>query len=368
MAACAGARRDRRGAGGVGRLLGAGDVPPATAALRAARRGQPHGGAASGHAPGSHRLIGCRVDSSHLPQWRQGPALFGRAGSRRVMGFRLNVRKRVPPGRTSSPAVVQQGGPSMTTDRRVRVLTADGHPLYREAMTNAIKDWPELELVAEAADGRRALEAINSEEPDVALVESNLPGLTGEQVLNAVGRDGLDTRVLLISAEPASGDVYQAIANGAAGYLTKDAEAREICDAITAVARGQTIVAPDLQAGMAGEIRMRSVDERPFLSDREYQVLRLIAGGLTAPEIGRSIHLSTATVKTHLQHIEPIAQGVDTIPVAHGDRRLSGVFVEQVLHRADLVVERLLRPVAALVQLENRVHARDALLERHGVQ
>jgi two-component system, NarL family, nitrate/nitrite response regulator NarL len=191
----------------------------------------------------------------------------------------------------------------MNTDRRVRVLTADGHPLYREAMTNAIKDWPELELVAEASDGRRALEAINSEEPDVALVESNLPGLNGEQVLNAVGRDGLDTRVLLISAEPAAGDVYQAIANGAAGYLTKDAEAREICDAIMAVARGQTILAPDLQAGVAGEIRLRSVDERPFLSDREYEVLRLIAGGLTAPEIGRSIHLSTATVKTHLQHI-----------------------------------------------------------------
>jgi two-component system nitrate/nitrite response regulator NarL len=191
----------------------------------------------------------------------------------------------------------------MTTDRRVRVMTADGHPLYRAAMTKAIKDWPELELVAEAADGRRALEAINSEEPDVALVESNLPGLNGEQVLNAVGRDGLGTKVVLISAEPAACDVYQAIANGAAGYLTKHAEAREICDAITAVARGQTILAPELQAGIAGEIRLRAVDERPFMSDREYEVLRLIAGGLTAPEIGRSIHLSTATVKTHLQHI-----------------------------------------------------------------
>jgi two-component system, NarL family, nitrate/nitrite response regulator NarL len=187
--------------------------------------------------------------------------------------------------------------------RRVRVVAADGHPLYRDAMTRAIRERPELELVAQAADGRTALEAINAEEPDVALIERNLPGLSGEQILNAIDRDGLDTRVVLISAEPASGGVYLAIANGAAGYLTKGAEAREICDAITAVARGQTILAPELQAGIAGEIRLRSVDERPFMSEREQEVLKLIAQGMTAPQIARTIHLSTATVKTHLQHI-----------------------------------------------------------------
>jgi two-component system, NarL family, nitrate/nitrite response regulator NarL len=210
----------------------------------------------------------------------------------------------------------------MTSDRRVRVLAADSHPLYRDAMGRAIKEWPELELVAQAGDGRVALEAISAEEPDVALVERNLAGLNGEQVLNAVGRDGLDTRVLLISAEPASGDVYHALANGAAGYLTKDAEAREICDAITAVARGQTIVAPELQAGIAGEIRLRSVDERPFLSEREYEVLRMIAEGLTAPQIARSVHLTTATVKTHLQHIyDKLDVSERAAAVAEGMRR-----------------------------------------------
>jgi two-component system, NarL family, nitrate/nitrite response regulator NarL len=193
--------------------------------------------------------------------------------------------------------------PSPNRRRRVRVLAADGHPLYRDAMSRAIRERPELELVAQAADGRGALEAINAQEPDVALLERDLPGLTGEQVLNAVDRDGLETRVLLISAEPASDGVYLAIANGAAGYLTKDAEARDICDAITAVARGQTILAPELQAGIAGEIRLRAVDERPFMSEREQEVLKLIAAGMTAPQIARSIHLSTATVKTHLQHI-----------------------------------------------------------------
>lgn len=187
--------------------------------------------------------------------------------------------------------------------RRVRVLAADSHPLYRDAMSRAIKERPELELVGQAANGRAALEAIGVDKPDVALVERKLPGLTGEQILKAVSRDGLGTRVLLIASEPDPGAVYSAIANGAAGYLTKEADSREICDAIASVARGGNVFAPGLQTGLAGEIRLRAVDERPFLSDRERQVLKLIADGMTAPEIARSIHLGVATVKTHLHHI-----------------------------------------------------------------
>src|SRR5918992_2094037 len=98
----------------------------------------------------------------------------------------------------------------MSTAQRVRVLAADSHPLYRDAMSRAIKERPELELVAQAADGRDALDAIAAEEPDVALLERNLPELSGEQILNAVDRDGLSTRVVLISAEPASDGVYHA--------------------------------------------------------------------------------------------------------------------------------------------------------------
>jgi two-component system nitrate/nitrite response regulator NarL len=97
--------------------------------------------------------------------------------------------------------------------------------------------------------------------------------------------------------------VYSAIAKGAAGYLTKYADARELCDAISAVARGRTVLAPELQTGIAGEIRLRAVHDRPFLSDREREILKLVAKGVTAPEIGKMLHLSTATVKTHLHHV-----------------------------------------------------------------
>ena len=182
-------------------------------------------------------------------------------------------------------------------------MVAHRHPLFREGVARAIKLRPELELVAETSDGREALASIAAEQPDVALIDRALMELSAEQVLNAVGRDGFGTRVVLIAADPEPELVYSAIANGAAGYLTKDAEASELCEAICAVARGRTVLAPQLQAGIAGEIRLRAVNDRPFLSDRESEVLKLVAEGLSAPAIGRTIHLSTATVKTHLQHL-----------------------------------------------------------------
>jgi two-component system, NarL family, nitrate/nitrite response regulator NarL len=204
----------------------------------------------------------------------------------------------------------------------VRVLAADGQPLYRDAVARAIRERPELELVGQAGDGRAALEAIGTAQPDVALIDRTLTGLSGNQVLNAVARDGLRTRVVLIAAKPEPGDVYAALADGAAGYLTKDADARELCDAITAVARGKTVLASELQAGVAGEIRLRAPHDRPVLSDRERETLTLIAEGLSAPQIGRTLHLSTATVKTHLQHIyEKLGVSERAAAVAEAMRR-----------------------------------------------
>jgi two-component system, NarL family, nitrate/nitrite response regulator NarL len=206
--------------------------------------------------------------------------------------------------------------------RRVRVLAADSHPLYREALTRAIKERPELELVGQAGDGRAALAAIGSERPDVAVIDRALGGLNGEQILNAVGRDGLPTRVVMLAAEPEPQLVYAAIANGVAGYLTKDADARELCDTITAVARGLVVVAPELQNGIAGEIRLRAADERPFLSDREREILRLVAEGLGAPQIGRELCLATPTVKTHLHHVyEKLGVAERAAAVAEAMRR-----------------------------------------------
>ena len=204
----------------------------------------------------------------------------------------------------------------------MRVLAADGQPLYRDALARAIRERPELELVGQACDGREALKAIGTGQPDVALIDHALAGLSDKQILNAVVRDGLRTRVVLIAAQPEPCEVYAALADGAAGYLTKDADARELCDAITAVARGKTVLASELQSAVAGEIRLRAPHDRPVMSDRERQTLTLIAEGLSAPQIGRTLHLSTATVKTHLQHIyEKLGVSERAAAVAEAMRR-----------------------------------------------
>lgn len=204
----------------------------------------------------------------------------------------------------------------------MRVLAADRHPLFREAISRAIKERPDLELVAQAGDGREALDAIGAKRPDVAVIDRSLSRLTGEQILNAVGRDELGTRVILIAAEPPPGLVYKAIANGAAGYLTTETDARQLCEAISAVARGRTVLAPELQTGIAGEIRLREVHDRPILSDRERETLKLVAEGLSAPDIGKRLHLSTGTVKTHLQHLyEKLGVSERAAAVAEAMRR-----------------------------------------------
>jgi two-component system, NarL family, nitrate/nitrite response regulator NarL len=202
------------------------------------------------------------------------------------------------------------------------VLAADSHPLYRDAITRAIRDWPELELVALAEDGRQALDAIVATRADVAVIDICLGKLSDEQVLNAVGRDRLGTRVILIGADPPSRHVYAAIANGASGYLTTETDARELCEAIVAVARGETVLASTLQTGLADEIRMRKILDQPVLSDRERETLKLVAEGLTAPAIGRRLHLSTGTVKTHLEHLyEKLGVSERAAAVAQAMRR-----------------------------------------------
>ena len=123
---------------------------------------------------------------------------------------------------------------------KVRVLVADDHPLYREGVVRALVGSGQVEVVAETDDGRAALGEIRTQQPDVALLDYKLPGLDGVAVAHAVTRDGLSTRVLLLSAFADSGLVYQALQTGAAGYLPKEARREEIVDSVLTCARGET--------------------------------------------------------------------------------------------------------------------------------
>jgi two-component system nitrate/nitrite response regulator NarL len=205
---------------------------------------------------------------------------------------------------------------------RITVLVADDHPLYREAVVRAVRSRPEFELVGQAQDGREALAAIRASSPDVAVVDVEMPSLGGVEVVRAVARDGLPTRVVLLSAHLESDTVYAAVADGARAYLSKAWPAERICDALLAVARGEVVLPEEVQAGLAAAIRSHAHPPRPTLSPREQQVLVLIAEGMTAPAVGEQLHVSPATVKTHLKTLyEKLGVSDRAAAVAEGMRR-----------------------------------------------
>src|SRR3954454_1782258 len=149
----------------------------------------------------------------------------------------------------------------------MRVLIADDHPLFRDGLARA--GSARFELVAQVADGRAALTEVRRLAPDVAVLDLRMPGLSGLDVIAAV-----DTRVLVLSAATDSAHVYAAVAAGAAGYWSKEADRDAICDAIAAVARGERVLDPSLQSGLFGQIQAREIDgERPLLSERERDIL-----------------------------------------------------------------------------------------------
>jgi len=202
---------------------------------------------------------------------------------------------------------VSSGGPEFRPTRvtddatgRIRVLVADDHPLYREAVVRAVRARPEFELIGQAADGRTALGAIRDSSPDIAVLDVEMPSLGGVDVVRAVNRDALGTRVVLLSAHLESDTVYAAVAEGVRAYLSKAWPAERICDALIAVARGEVILPEEIQAGLAAAIRSNA-GPKVHLTPREHDVLLGLAGGKSAPAIAAELHVSTATVKTHLK-------------------------------------------------------------------
>ena len=173
----------------------------------------------------------------------------------------------------------------------VRAFVADDHPLYRGAVVGAIEGCADLELAGSAEDGREALREIRRLEPDIAVLDVQMPGLGGSEVLRALVDDDAPTRVLLLSGLASTDQAQQAIAAGAAGVMDKNSTAEELCRALIAIARGETVVSPRLAGDGSG------------LSAREREVLCLVADGLSAPEIAERLTLSSHTVKTHVRNI-----------------------------------------------------------------
>lgn len=205
---------------------------------------------------------------------------------------------------------------------RITVFVADDHPVFREAVGRAVSLRPDFELVGQAGDGRAALEAIRELLPAVSIIDQQLPSLSGTDILRAVQRGGAATRVIILSGSHSGPLVYEALQLGAAGFLSKAATIEAICDAIMTVARGETVLAPDIQSGLVDELRMLAQPTRPVLSEREAEVLALIAEGLTVPAISDRLIISASTVRTHVRNLfEKLGVGERAAAVAEAMRR-----------------------------------------------
>jgi two-component system, NarL family, nitrate/nitrite response regulator NarL len=208
------------------------------------------------------------------------------------------------------------------TGEKVTVVVGDDHPLFRDGVVRALNSSGSVDVVAEADDGSSALELIRAHRPQVALLDYRMPGLDGAQVAAAVRRDELPTRVLLISAHDESAIVYSALQEGAAGFISKESSRSELVDAVLNCAKGRDVVAPNLAAGLVGEIQRRNDSDVTALSAREREVLAFIAGGQTIPAMAKQMFLAPSTVKTHVQRLyEKLGVGDRGAAVAEAMRR-----------------------------------------------
>jgi two-component system nitrate/nitrite response regulator NarL len=182
-------------------------------------------------------------------------------------------------------------------------VVVDDHPFYRDGVSRGLTLDGRIQVVGEAGGGREALEVIARETPDVALVDYQMPDLDGVAVAHALRRDGITTKVLLVSAITDGAVVFRALEAGAAGYLAKDAPRSEIVDAVMRVSRGGTVVPPELAAGLADQIRLRAQTSGPVLTARELEVLRGFARGLSIPQVADEMVVAPSTVKTHTQRL-----------------------------------------------------------------
>jgi two-component system nitrate/nitrite response regulator NarL len=188
--------------------------------------------------------------------------------------------------------------------RSTRVLVADDHPVYLDGLAAAIERAPDLELMATCRNGEEALTRIRENPPDVAVLDMRMPRLTALAVLAELqGDGGLPCRVLVLSVHTGGDDVHECLSLGAAGYVAKDADRSEICDAIRGVAAGRTVLSGEALSSMASELQQRRTVQQGLLTARETEILSLLASGASAPEIAAQLYLSPATIKTHLHNL-----------------------------------------------------------------
>jgi len=201
----------------------------------------------------------------------------------------------------------------------VRLVVADDHPVVRDGIVGMLSSDPEIEVVGQASDGAEAIALARAFEPDVLLIDLRMPGTDGLTAIRELARLGVPSRVVVLTTYDSDADVLPAIEAGATGYLLKDATRDELVRAVHAAARGHAVLAPSVASRLVDRVR---TPEATLLSPRELQVLALVADGATNREAGARLHVSEATVKSHLLSVyAKLGVGDRAAAVAEGFRR-----------------------------------------------
>ena len=182
----------------------------------------------------------------------------------------------------------------------IRMVVADDHPVVREGLRAVLDSEPDVEVVGEASNGSEALSLVGSLHPDLVLMDLQMPEMDGVAAIRRIRRRYDDVNVLVLTTYDTDSDITRAVEAGATGYLLKDASRDELMRAIHLAARGESVLSPQVASRVLGKMRAPTEEA---LSTREIEVLLEVADGLSNKEVGRALHISEATVKTHLLHI-----------------------------------------------------------------
>jgi DNA-binding NarL/FixJ family response regulator len=182
----------------------------------------------------------------------------------------------------------------------IRLLIVDDHPVVRDGLRGMFAGDPDFEVVADAANGNEALARARAFHPDVVLMDLRMPEMDGVSAIRAMSEGGVEARVLVLTTYDTDSDVLAAIEAGATGYLLKDAPRQELLRAVRAAARGEGVLSPSVTSRLLDQVRQPA---KEGVSERELEVLQLIARGFNNREAAAHLFISEATVKTHLLHI-----------------------------------------------------------------
>jgi DNA-binding NarL/FixJ family response regulator len=190
----------------------------------------------------------------------------------------------------------------------VRVLIVDDHDLFRVGLRNLLEEQG-VQVVGEAAGGAEAVRIVREAAPDVVIMDLNMPGMTGVEATRQISGFAPLTRVVVLTISDQDGDVMDAILAGACGYLLKDASIQDLMKGIRAAAVGESLISPTIASKVLRRLRATSTQPeiertiRAELSDREIEVLKLIANGKDNAQIAGELHISPKTVKNHISNI-----------------------------------------------------------------